>query len=408
MGRPPGIVVRYEGASYPAEEVARGAAFELFADQPAPGFLPNPRPGARWRYRRFVHATDALAAGPDVAEPLDEPLVMPVSRLLEWSSVHRMSQTPIGGGAPHAGPIAAIRRSATIKRGTQMIKFLSARQLAGHLRGWLPCGFCYRLYDVAHLRTPADLVTLLGDSEPAPGATFAMRWRAVDPLDYELPFDLPDEGFGGLVTMPPHDRVGPPVVGTAFAPAERHLVPEWVTADLADLPLSAGAKLVAYTDDGTEVTLYTYLPEQRAWSRMYGPQWRHLLARVPWTDGPFPLDQDFFPIPAALARYVGRYRDQLYDAIADPPDEFRVAAKTRAARYPVDELARRTPYATWRGARCTVVRAEGDWLRLRPCRPDADLVAKLGAHCVERGVYETWAPAAEIVDGHESDVWFEL
>jgi|SRR5690349_1421565 len=178
------------------------------------------------------------------------------------------------------------------------------------------------------------------------------------------------------------------------------LIPEFVTADLAELPLPAGASLVAYTPDGTEVTLYTYLPEQRAWTRMHGPQWRHLLSEL--------TNQELFPVPAALTKYVGRYRGELYEAIADPPVEFRVAVKTRAARYPVEALARRLPYGTWRDVRCTVIRTDGEWLRLRLCRPTGERVATLSAHCVERGLYEVWAPAGEVADAHEADVWYEV
>jgi hypothetical protein len=381
------LEAHFDGAAYPAEEVGRGAAFELFAEQRGSGFLPNPRPGARWPFRRFVHASDVSAVLGAGEPPDDDPMVMPVSRALDWGAVHRMSQSPA-----QVARVAPIRRSAAIRRGTRMIKFISARQLQAHLRGRPISGFCYRAYDVAHLRTPADLAVLVDE----PGdQVFAIRWRAVDPVDYAIPFA--DE-YGGLVTMPPHDRLGAPVLGTGFAPTERHLIPEFVTADVAEVPFTAGSALVAYTPDGSEVTLYTYLPEQRAWTRMYGPQWRHLLTE----------DQEYFPVQPALSHFVGRYRGEVYEAIADPPDGYRVAAKTRAARYPVEALARRLPYATWRGARCTVVRAEAEWLRLRLCRPDGDQVAALSAHCVERGVYESWAPKQEVVDGRDVDLWYDI
>lgn len=381
-----------DGVDYPAEEIAQGAAFEAYSTRPAAGFLPNPRPGAHWPYRRFVHATE-------VGAPLhgldDEPLLMPVTRSLDWTAVHRMSQSP---GA--AAKVAVIRRTAIVRRGTRMIKFLSGRQLAGYLRGWPISGFCYRVFDVAHLRTPDDLAALAAPSDGSPDVVFAVRWRAVDGFDYDVPLT---SLYPGLVAMPPHDRLGPPVIGTGFAPSGRHIIPEFVTADLAELPIPANTSLVAYTADGTEVTLYTYLPEQRAWSRMHGPQWRHLLP-----DEGFPTDQEYFPVGPPLSRYVGKYRDNMFEAIVDPPGEFRVAAKTRAARYPLEALARRVPYATWRDARCTVIRQEGDWLRLRLSRPDGDQVARLGAHCVERGVYEAWAPTAEATDAHETDHWYEL
>ena len=379
--------VTIDGVAYPAEEIAQGAAYEVYATHAAPGFLPNPRPGARWPFRRFIHATE-VASALDGLE--DEPLLMPVTRALDWAAIHRLSQTPSAASA-----LAPIRRTAVVRRGTRMIKFLSGRQLQGYLTGWPISGFCYRSFDVAHLRTPEDLAILSGESTG--DVVFAVRWRAVDAQDYDVPLA---GNYAGLVTMPPHDRVGPPVIGTGFAPSGRHIVPEFVTADLAELPVPANTSLVAYTGDGTEVTLYTYLPEQRAWSRMHGPQWRHLL--------PSQSDQEYFPVDPSMTRYIGNYRDNMFEAIVDPPGEFRVAAKTRAARYPLETLGRRVPRATWREARCTVIRQEGEWLRLRLSRPDGDQVARLGAHCVERGLYEAWAPANEVTDAHESDHWYQL
>ena len=274
----PARVVRalHDGVWYPADEVAGGAAYELFADTPGPAFLPNPRPGAQHPYRRFVHRSEVLAVSGAAGIETDgtgteAPLLMPVSRALDWATLHRMSQRPVEAGSV----VEAVRRAATVRRGTRMVKPLTAAQVVGHLRGWLPSGFCYREYDVAHLRTPADLNVLLGEDADT---AFALRWRAMDAGDYEIPTV---DTYPGLVRMPPHERAGPPVIGSGFAPAQRHLVPEFVTADLADLPLPAGASLVAYTSDGTEVTLYSYLPEQRVWTRMCGPQWRHLLAGVP-------------------------------------------------------------------------------------------------------------------------------
>ena len=100
---------------------------------------------------------------------------------------------------------------------------------------------------------------------------------------------------------------------------------------------------------------------------------------------------------------LGSYQDDMYEAMADPPHEFRVLAKARAARYPVASAFRRTRYVTWRGAACTVVRIEGDWWRLRLCRPDRATASMVGAQCVERGVYEVWAPASEAGPGREVD-----
>jgi hypothetical protein len=394
------VRVTYDSVIYTAEPVARGAAYELFAEEPAPGFLRNPRPGARKPYRRFVAAGDVNVVEGSPPAPPEDPLHAPLGRALSWAAVHGLSQTP-GTGAQ----LARIRDSARIRRGTRMVKVLSGTQAAGYLHGALPHGFCYREYDVAHLRTPADLAILRGDgSESEPGAheaAFALRWRATDPVDYVIPYA---EEFAGLVGIRPHDRLGPAVLGTGFAPSGQHLIPEFVTADLADLPLPVLADLVAYTADGTEVVLYAYAPEQRGWTRMAGPQWRHVLGYLPG----IPPDQEYFPVPVPPTRLVGAYQGREYEAVADPPDDFRVLARVRAARYPVESLARRAAYLRWRGTDCTVVRDEGAWLRVRLVRPDLDAVARAGATCLERGVYEAWAPFAEISERRGVDIRYDL
>jgi hypothetical protein len=192
------------------------------------------------------------------------------------------------------------------------------------------------------------------------------------------------------------------VLGTGFAPSRQHLVPEFVTADLTDLPMPSGTSLVAFGPDGTEISLYLYIPEQRAWTRMFGPQHRHLLAGLPEIS----MEQDYVQTTTEHiggSTLLGSYQDDMYEAMADPPHEFRVLAKARAARYPVASAFRRTRYVTWRGAACTVVRVEGDWWRLRLCRPDRATASMVGAQCVERGVYEVWAPASEAGPGREVD-----
>jgi hypothetical protein len=432
---PVGLRVTYGGIEYPAAEVARGAAYELFSEYRVEGFRPNPRSGGASSWHRFVHVTDVTAvhgasadgsstsgsstSGPSAngpsahgvevhgveahGEPPDAPLQAPVSRARSWTDVHRMAQTPRRG---EESAITAIRNTARIRRGTRMMKVLSARQLAGHLHGWLPYGFCYREYDIAHLRTPDELRLLRTDNAQAsgePDIVYALRWGAVDATDYAVPFA---RTYPGLVTMSPHDRIGSPVLGTGFTPSEQHLIPEFVTADLADLPLTANATLLAYTPDGTEVVLYTYQPEQRGWIRMVGPQWRHLLAGVPEV----PPDQEYVQLnrQTSSVRLVGWLRGEEYEAVADPPADFRVLAMTRAARYPVDALRRRTQYASWRGALCTVLSEEANWLRLRMCRPDQEHVVAVAAQCYERGVYELWAPAAEVNDRQVVDVEYVL
>ncbi|HWH01011.1 MAG TPA: hypothetical protein VNV66_17255 [Pilimelia sp.] len=394
--------VAFGGAVYPAEEVARGAAFALHSAAPGPGFQPT-RTGAGWH--RFVHASDVAVVQGSAGEPADNPLWAPLSRARGWADVHRMCQRP---EPAEAAVVAGIRRTVTVRRGTRMVKALSAHQLAGYLRGWLPAGFCHREYDVAHLRTPEDLRLLRTDPDTAadsPDVAFALRWRAVDGRDYEIP---DRHRHPGLPAMPAHERLGPPVLGTGFTPSAQHLIPEYVTADLADLPLPANAALLAYTPHGEEVTLYSYHPEQRGWLRMAGPRWQHLLRGLPDINP----DQEYVPVPAGAAtvgsRLVGLFRGVEHDAVADPPDEFRVVAMSRAARHPVEALARRTGFVLWRETRCTVVREEGAWLRVRLSDPEPDAVARLGARCCERGVYEAWAPQAEVTAREARDFPYPL
>ena len=320
---------------------------------------------------------------------------------MTWQRVHALSQS-LPRDPNTAAMLAQVRSTATVRRGTKMVKPLTALGVSAVLKGQLPHGFCYRECDLAHLRTPADLSIITGEAS-ASDVAFVLRWRAIDPIDYQIPIG---ETVAGLAAMPPHDRIGAHILGTGFAPSSAELIPEWITTDFADLPLPANAALVAYTPDGTEVVLYTYQPEQRGWLRLVGPQWRHLLG--PLRD--VSADQEYVPLPRTnpSSRLVGMFRGEEFDAIADPPEEFRVLAMTRAARYPVESLLRRTRYARWRGSLGTVLSADASWLRLRLCRPDPDNVAALGAQCYERGVYETWAPATEVTDIGDANISFQI
>jgi hypothetical protein len=400
-----GLHVTYDGAVYPAEEIARGAAYELFSADEVAGFQWAPRPHVPLPWRRFVHATEVTAvhASPVSGEEPEAPLMVPLHRDRGWADVHQLSQHPGSAGDPM---LAAVRASAVVRRGTRMVKVLSARQLGGYVRGWLPHGFCYREHDVAHLRTPATMAVLRADGEVGReglDVAYALRWRAADPGDYDVPTGA---AHRGLTALPPRDRLGPPVLGTGFIPSNAQLIPEFVTRDFADLPMPANATLVAYPAEGVEVVLYIYQAEQRGWLRMVGPQWRHLLAAVP---GLSP-DQEYVPTGEAprSTQLVGTCAGGEYEAVSDQPGGFRVLAMTRAARYPVDSAARRLRYASWRGVPCLVLREEAGWLRLRLRHPDPDAVAVTGAQCHERGVYEAWAPAAELTDDRVEDTPYAL
>jgi hypothetical protein len=336
------------------------------------------------------------AVGTDALEP---PMMAPLTRDLSWATVQRMSQSAVHRDDPM---LRRIRETASVQRGTRMVKILSAAQLAGHLGGWLPYGFCYRACDIAHLRGPEELALLRTDGTTDIDVAFALRWRAVDPIDYEVP-GAP--GQPGLAALPAHSRVGAMVLGTGFTPSAGDLIPEFVTAGLADLPMPANAQLIGYPAAGEEVVLYAYQPEQHGWLRLAGRRWRHLLEGLP---GVSP-DQEYVPCSdAGSSRLVGQAGANEYEAVADPPGEFRVRALTRAARYPVTTLIRRSEQAQWRGVSCWVLQRDDSWARLRVISPDADVIATCGARCYERGVYESWAPVRELADHHIADFPYRL
>jgi hypothetical protein len=332
-------------------------------------------------------------------DPLEPPLMAPLTRELTWTTVQRMSQSATHRDDPQ---LRRIRETAAVRRGTRMTKILSAAQVAGHLGGWAPYGFCYRSCDIAHLRRPEELALLRTDGAADMEIGYALRWRAVDPIDYEIP-GAPDQP--GLSTLPTHVRVGALVLGTGFTPSTDDLIPEFVTAGFADLPMPANAQILAYTAAGEEVVLYTYQPEQRAWLRLAGPRSRYMLEGLP---GITP-DREFVPCTdAPSARLVGRINQHEYEAVADPPDDFRVLALTRAARYPVSTLSRRAEATQWRNVPCWVLQRDDRWARLRIIRPDGDALGVTGARCYERGVYEAWAPLGELADHHITDIQYSL
>ena len=390
-----GVTVGFAGLEYAAEPVPSGAAYEIFTNVPADGFLPNPRPAAAMPFRRFVHATEVELLDGTAPKPYDAPLCLPLSPTMSMALAHRLSQSMPGASAATDAAVRAMRDSIRIRRGTRMVKILSGRQLAGYLHGWLPQGFCHREYDIAHLRTPAGLAVLATDRDgvhDAQDVVFALRWRAIDARDYATPYA---SDFGGLTAMSPHARVGPPVLGTGFAPTSRHIVPEFVTADLTDLALPAHAELIAYTADGTEVLLYRYLAEQRG----MGSAGRTTVARPARRRRRDRSRPGVLPGARAADPAHRQLYGSTYEVVADPREnEFLVLAKVRALRAPVTSAARRTPTVTWRGVRCSVIRDSDGWLRVRLLRPSPDALERTGATCVERGIYEAWAPASEAVD----------
>ncbi|MGH8792969.1 MAG: hypothetical protein ACRDXX_10015, partial [Stackebrandtia sp.] len=383
----PDLTVEWRGVAYPAAPVASGAAFELFADDPGEGFLLDPRPEAAHRYRCFVHAREVHADGALVLKAPDPPLSAPLSRDVTLAAVQRLSQSPHGGEPEHA-LLSAVRATARIDHGTKMVKALSPRQAAVTLTSpptvW---GVCFREHDTAHLRTPDSRRILEGRPRSGAEVAFALRWRASGPGDYAVPTA---EEYPGLVSMPGSDRSGASqILGTGFAPSQRHLLPEFITADMADLPLPDRAELLLYTSDGSEIVAYQYLAERGAWARMAGRQWREALDRLAGVNA----GQEWFPVDEPdHVSLTGRYRDKRYAAVADPPRGFRIRAKSSVARFPLRDVIRTSATTTWQGVECAVAGHDDDWVRLRLRRPSAQAVRDTGAECVERGVYECWAP----------------
>ncbi len=349
------------------------------------------------KFRRVtLTGEDSSVAATDAFDP---PLSAPLLRDLDWNRVQRMSQSTAYRNDPL---LRRIRATAAIQRGTRMIKILSAAQVAGHLGGWLPYGFCYRACDIAHVREPQDMTMLRTDGTNNADIAFALRWRAVDPIDFEVPAAPAQHG---LVELPTHSRMGAMVIGTGFSFSADDLIPEYVTAGFADLPMPTNTQLLAYLPGGEEVVLYAYQPEQHGWLRMAGPRWRPVLSSLP---GVSP-DRDYLPCTTpGSAHLVGRVGDEENETVANPPDEFRVRAATTEARIPVTTLSRRAEQAEWRGVLCWVLQRDDNWARLRVTRPDSDALAATGARCYERGVYEAWAPLPELVDHHITDIPYVL
>jgi hypothetical protein len=335
---PPLATVEWRGEKYPGTPYADGAAWELFSD-----FLPNPRPGSDYPYRRFVHAGEVLRDGVPVSVADDRCLTVPLAPGLDLEYVRRLTQTP------HLDPAARllldrVRCSSPLVPGEVMERPLTAAQIARLMEtAAVPGGFCYRRRDTAHLRTPAARSALGGETEPNDRWVFALRWPLSDPADYHAPV-APE--YEGLTAMPSSDRRGMPVLGTGFAISNAHLLPEHVTADLSDLPLPEGAQILAFTEQGTETTLFGYANQQ--WS------------------------------PLTLERRVDI-----------PGVEIGRAHQVR-------RVLREATRVAWKGIPGSLVDADDDWARFRLSRPGPEALSRTGAEAVRRGVYEKWVERAEI------------
>lgn len=337
------ITVEWRGEKYPGTPYADGAAWELFSALARPDFLPNPRTGSDYPYRHFVHSGEILRDGIPVSVADDRSLTVPLAPGLDLEYVRRLTQTP------HLDPAARrlldrVRRSSPLVPGEVMERPVGAAQIARLMEtAAVPGGFCYRRRDTAHLRTPSARSALGGETEPGEPWVFALRWPVGDPGDFEAPV-APE--YEGLMAMPSSDRRGMPVLGTGFAISNAHLLPEYVTAGLSDLPLPEGSQLVAYTEQGMECALFGYANQQ--WS------------------------------PLTLERRV------------------EIPGVEQGRPHQVRRVLREATRVVWKGVAGSLVDADDDWARFRISRPSPDVLSRTGAEAVRRGVYEKWVERAEI------------
>ncbi|MEU6859402.1 hypothetical protein AB0B28_11095 [Glycomyces sp. NPDC046736] len=370
---------------YRARPIAGGAAFEIYSDTREQGFQLS---GSA--YRRYVHASEVTSEGAELLRAGVAPLSVPVMPGADAATVHRYSQNPRIGAAERA-LVSAVRATAFVTPGTRMVKPLSRHQVAKQLTtAPLVGGVCFREFDVAHLRTPDDRVVLSGDPDDLRDIAFALRWKAIAACDY---ISTEAVNLPGLVGIPGRERRGSMILGTGFLPSGTHLIPEFATAGLADLPLTARAEILAYTPDGGEVALFQYQPQTNVWDRMAGARHRDLVNRIPGLETGRAL---FRVDPSVHAGLIGEHEGERVPVTADPGHGFSVYARGAASRSPVARPQRFHTRATWRGIDVLALGRNEDWVRLRLGEPDIEAVMATDATCVERGVYECWAPRAEL------------
>lgn len=372
---------------YSARPIAGGAAFELYSDTHENGFQPNGR-----SFHRYVHASEVTSAGAELLRAGVAPVSVPVMPGADFQTVHQYSQNPRIEAGERA-LVSAVRATAFVDVGTRMIKPLSRHQVARQLTtSPLVSGVVFREFDAAHLRTPSDQVILAGDPDNVGDVAFALRWKAICACDYVTTEAV---NFPGLVTMPGRERRGSMVLGTGFVPSGHHLIPEFATANLADLPLTARAEILAYTAEGQEIALFQYQPQTNVWDRVAGARHRSLITRIPGTESGRAL---FRVDPAVHAGLTGEHEGERVRVTADPGHGFSAYVRGAASRIPVKRPQRFYTEARWRDTEVLVLGRSEDWVRLRLCRPDVESAMTTGASCVERGVYECWAPRAELAD----------
>jgi hypothetical protein len=116
--------------------------------------------------------------------------------------------------------------------------------------------------------------------------------------------------------------------------------------------------------------------------------------------------------------YVARWRGREYDASPDG-DGVRIYASEAGAGFEevrpgrwvrvlgageVDELAYVRTTCSWRGQPFIVLAQHDAWLRVEYTGGRAPVAQALGLEQFDFGVYQGWAPVAEVTDLHEHKV----
>ena len=115
--------------------------------------------------------------------------------------------------------------------------------------------------------------------------------------------------------------------------------------------------------------------------------------------------------------YIATWRGAEYEAspgadgtvrlyAAEPAEGFE---ETRAGRFrrtvsaaEVDSLYYVRSACTWRGEPFIIVGEHESWLRVEYTGGRAPVAQRLGLDRIDHGVWQTWAPRAEVVDLHEN------
>ncbi|WP_433335659.1 TY-Chap domain-containing protein [Spirillospora sp. CA-294931] len=401
----------------PADEPEATPAFNAAPEPPvAPAFpAAPPGPGQPQAIPSFDAVPDPTAA---LANPSSSPVVGQSQATPVFDSYGAPGASESGvpeaipafdtsagngvAGEPYLGVEAVV-----------MQKVVRAEHVPHYLEGGYDrvAGYVHRLRDVQELNTPARLVRGLGlvyqDSPFSPGddTIHVIRWAAVKPGLFRKPLGGIDEWSMGII---PGGWVieKAPFPGSGYAPGDGTAVPEF-KIDSQRLP--HGAELYVLDRAGGETLVAGFDADRRQW--------------VPRPIVEVPVRQPSADHTGGTAMTVrhgfyARWRGADYEAspdgaqvrlyLARPAEGFSAVAPDRHVRVvpaaEVDRLAYVNTFCTWRGEPFVVLGEHEDWLRLEYTGGKAPVAERLGLEPFDRGVYQAWAPRAEVEDLREEAV----